>query len=151
MAWKSWQVPDNFRYFIFFILVLNVSGLREEKVVEAHGSFSSASCIQCKTVYSMEKLREEIMTDRDPTCPKCGSPVKLTAIFFSRLMVILQVKPNIVFFGEQLPQRFFDEAEIECLFSDLLICIGTSLEVYPFAGDQLWSRRAIGRFLSKLS
>ena len=146
MAWKSWQVPDNFRYFIFFFLVLNVSGLREEKVVEAHGSFSSASCIQCKAVYSMEKLREEIMTDRDPTCPKCGSPVKLTAIFFSRLMVILQVKPNIVFFGEQLPQRFFDEAEIECLFSDLLICMGTSLEVYPFAGDQLWSRRAIERF-----
>ena len=79
------------------------------------------------------------MTDRDPTCPKCGSPVKLTAIFFSRLIVILQVKPNIVFFGEQLPQRFFDEAEIECLFSDLLICMGTSLEVYPFAGDQFGS------------
>ena len=79
------------------------------------------------------------MTDRDPTCPKCGSPVKLLQSFSQDFSVILQVKPNIVFFGEQLPQRFFDEAEIECLFSDLLICMGTSLEVYPFAGDQFGS------------
>ena len=89
-------------------------------MVEAHGSFSSASCVKCKAVFSMEKLREEIMSNRDPKCPKCGN----------------WVKPNIVFFGEQLPQRFFDEAEIDCNFSDLLICMGTSLEVYPFAGDQ---------------
>ena len=122
MAWKSWQVPHSTRYLMF--LTVRVSGLREDKVVEAHGSFSSASCVQCKTVYSMEKLREDIMADRDPKCPKCGN----------------WVKPNIVFFGEQLPQRFFDEAEIDCLFSDLLICMGTSLEVYPFAGDQFGFR-----------
>ena len=103
------------------MFVLDFSGLRAEKVVEAHGSFSSASCVECKTNFCMEKLREAIMADRDPKCPKCGN----------------WVKPNIVFFGEQLPQRFFDEAEIDCLFSDLLICMGTSLEVYPFAGDQL--------------
>lgn len=58
------------------------------------------------------------MMDEDPVCPHCGG----------------WVKPNIVFFGEQLPQRFFDEAEMDCTFCDLLICIGTSLEVYPFAG-----------------
>ena len=46
------------------------------------------------------------------------------------------MKPDIVFFGEALPKRFFDEAEIDCEFADLLICIGTSLEVYPFAGNQ---------------
>ena len=94
------------------------AGLREEKVVEAHGTFSSAGCVQCQTEYSLERLREEIMADTDPVCPQCGG----------------WVKPNIVFFGEQLPSRFFDEAEIDCLFSDLMICIGTSLEVYPFAG-----------------
>ena len=98
-----------------------LAGLRDEKVVEAHGTFSSASCVHCKTEYSIERLREEIMADQDPKCPKCGN----------------WVKPNIVFFGEQLPRRFFDEAEIDCLFSDLMICIGTSLEVYPFAGTSL--------------
>jgi hypothetical protein len=44
------------------------------------------------------------------------------------------VKPDIVFFGENLPTKFFEEAEISCLFADMLICAGTSLEVYPFAG-----------------
>ena len=61
------------------------------------------------------------MMDEDPVCPACGG----------------WVKPNIVFFGEQLPQRFFDEAEEDCTFCDLLICIGTSLEVYPFAGTNV--------------
>ena len=53
------------------------------------------------------------MVDKDTVCPKCGG----------------WVKPNIVFFGEQLPKRFFDEAEMDCTFCDLLVCIGTSLEV----------------------
>ena len=61
------------------------------------------------------------MMDKDAVCPHCGG----------------WVKPNIVFFGEQLPQRFFDEAEEDCTFCDLLICIGTSLEVYPFAGTNV--------------
>ena len=38
------------------------------------------------------------------------------------------VKPDIVFFGEMLPERFAMHQE-DCLFSDYLICIGTSLEV----------------------
>ena len=71
----------------------------------------------------MESLREQIMDDKDPVCPHCYD----------------WVKPDIVFFGEQLPRRFFDEAEIDCLFSDLMICIGTSLEVYPFAGTVYYS------------
>ena len=94
------------------------AGLRDDKIVEAHGTFSAAACSNCKAPYDTEMLRDKIMMDEDPVCPHCGG----------------WVKPNIVFFGEQLPQRFFDEAEMDCTFSDLLICIGTSLEVYPFAG-----------------
>ena len=95
-----------------------LAGLREEKLVEAHGTFSAAACSNCKAPYDIEKLRDKIMMDEDPVCPHCGG----------------WVKPNIVFFGEQLPKRFFDEAEMDCTFCDLLICLGTSLEVYPFAG-----------------
>lgn len=95
-----------------------LAGLRDDKIVEAHGTFSAAACSNCKAPYDVEKLRDKIMMDEDPVCPHCGG----------------WVKPNIVFFGEQLPQRFFDEAEMDCTFCDLLICIGTSLEVYPFAG-----------------
>ena len=43
------------------------------------------------------------------------------------------IKPDIVFFGENLPTRFFDLQDADSEVADLLICIGTSLEVYPFA------------------
>ena len=43
------------------------------------------------------------------------------------------MKPDIVFFGENLPPRYFQLQEIDTDQADLLVCIGTSLEVYPFA------------------
>lgn len=53
-----------------------------------------------------------------PKCEKCKSTVK----------------PDIVFFGERLPQRFFELADEDFEECDLLIIIGTSLTVQPFAG-----------------
>ena len=44
------------------------------------------------------------------------------------------VKPDIVFFGEQLPARFFEKAMVDFPKADLLIVMGTSLVVQPFAG-----------------
>lgn len=111
------------------------AGLSQEKVIEAHGTFTSAACTSCQKKADIREVKKEIMLDRDPICPSCGG----------------WLKPNIVFFGEALPARlvrtvlnkpmeitclrFFDEAELDCEFSDQLVCIGTSLEVYPFAGN----------------
>jgi NAD-dependent histone deacetylase SIR2 len=53
-----------------------------------------------------------------PRCPKCNAVVK----------------PDVVFFGEALPERFGDMLDVDRGVADLLIVIGTSLEVYPFAG-----------------
>lgn len=44
------------------------------------------------------------------------------------------VKPDIVFFGESLPPRFVNFSRQDCGKADLLIVMGTSLKVYPFAG-----------------
>ena len=95
-----------------------LAGLEDSKVIEAHGTFSSAACSNCGEKYDIDELKEKILLDEDPVCRSCGG----------------WVKPKIVFFGEQLPPRFFDEAELDCEFCDQMICIGTSLEVYPFAG-----------------
>jgi NAD-dependent SIR2 family protein deacetylase len=43
------------------------------------------------------------------------------------------VKPDIVFFGESLPDRFWEAAESDIPAADLLIVMGTSLVVQPFA------------------
>ena len=95
-----------------------LAGVHDKNMVEAHGTFHSAACVLCKEPHPIEDYKKSIYQDIIPTCKACQG----------------FIKPNIVFFGEQLPTRFFDEAEIDCVFCDLLICIGTSLEVYPFAG-----------------
>jgi NAD-dependent SIR2 family protein deacetylase len=121
-----------------------VAGLPEEKIVAAHGGFSTASCISCSQDVSIELVKKTILDDLQvPFCSSCGG----------------FVKPDIVFFGENLPDQFWTFQESDTADTDLLICIGTSLEVYPFAGlaDQvgqnvpriLMNREIVGSFGSR--
>ena len=96
------------------------TGLPEDSLVFAHGSFASASCIECHHTHTREWVKEEVFADRIPKCQKCDKKGL--------------VKPDIVFFGENLPDRFFDLAKQDFPKADLLIVMGTSLTVYPFAG-----------------
>eukprot|EP01101_Sappina_pedata_P013041 TRINITY_DN934_c0_g1_i2.p2 TRINITY_DN934_c0_g1~~TRINITY_DN934_c0_g1_i2.p2 ORF type:complete len:171 (+),score=37.15 TRINITY_DN934_c0_g1_i2:710-1222(+) len=66
--------------------------------------------------YSADYIKETVFADEIPTCT-CGG----------------FVKPDIVFFGEGLPRRFFQCMKSDFDGCDLLIVIGTSLKVYPFA------------------
>ncbi|XP_015358573.1 NAD-dependent protein deacetylase sirtuin-3, mitochondrial [Marmota marmota marmota] len=73
----------------------------------------------CRVVSFGQNLRcfqADVMADRVPCCPVC------TGI----------VKPDIVFFGEPLPQRFLLHV-VDFPMADLLLILGTSLEVEPFA------------------
>ncbi|XP_062973101.1 NAD-dependent protein deacetylase sirtuin-3, mitochondrial [Elgaria multicarinata webbii] len=93
-----------------------VAGIPPDKLVEAHGTFASATCTVCRRSYPGEDFRVDVMADKIPKCPVC------TGI----------VKPDIVFFGEELPHRFFLHVT-DFPMADLLFVIGTSLEVEPFA------------------
>ena len=66
----------------------------------------------------MVEVKARISAEETPYCTSCAG----------------YVKPDIVFFGENLPLRFFELQESDTGACDCLICIGTSLEVYPFAG-----------------
>ena len=44
------------------------------------------------------------------------------------------MKPDVVLFGELLPEAEIAEAQRLCEAADLLLCVGSSLEVYPVAG-----------------
>ncbi|XP_039767284.1 NAD-dependent protein deacetylase sirtuin-3, mitochondrial isoform X1 [Ornithorhynchus anatinus] len=92
------------------------AGIPPSKLVEAHGTFASATCTVCLREYPGEDFRGDVMEGRIPRCPVCTGVVK----------------PDIVFFGEQLPQRFFLHVA-DFPLADLLLVIGTSLEVEPFA------------------
>ncbi|CAI9546633.1 unnamed protein product [Staurois parvus] len=93
-----------------------VAGIPVDKLVEAHGSFSSATCTMCLKEYPGKAFRDAVLESQVPRCSACGG----------------LIKPDIIFFGEQLPARFFLHLT-DFPRADLLIVMGTSLEVEPFA------------------
>ncbi|XP_023616301.1 NAD-dependent protein deacetylase sirtuin-2 isoform X3 [Myotis lucifugus] len=96
-----------------------VAGLEPEDLVEAHGTFYTSHCISplCRKEYTLSWMKEKIFSEVTPKCENCQSVVK----------------PDIVFFGENLPARFFSCIQADFLNVDLLIIMGTSLQVQPFA------------------
>jgi NAD+-dependent protein deacetylase SIR2 len=92
------------------------AGVPDQMIIEAHGSFATQRCIDCETEYPDSKMRECIKAKIVPTCDTCEG----------------LVKPDIVFFGESLPKKFF-EARNAPAEADLVIVMGTSLTVMPFA------------------
>lgn len=101
-------------------------GLRDEKVVYAHGSFNKSHCLNCNHEYDFEFMKNFMSEERNeiviPRCKKCN--VKPTNI----------IKPDIVFYGQRLPTIFFERLEEDFPQCDLLLVMGTSLVVQPFAG-----------------
>ncbi|TID22473.1 NAD-dependent histone deacetylase SIR2 like protein [Venturia nashicola] len=92
------------------------AGVPGEKVIEAHGSFATSRCIDCKVPYSNDELLAHIEKMAIPRCDSCKG----------------LVKPDIVFFGEALPAAFFAARDLP-READLVIVLGSSLSVAPFS------------------
>jgi NAD-dependent histone deacetylase SIR2 len=94
------------------------AGLPGKFTVEAHGSFATQRCIDCKLEYPDDEMLEKVQKKEIPRCKNksCNG----------------LVKPDIVFFGEQLPAEFFANRTLPGE-ADLCIVMGTSLTVQPFA------------------
>lgn len=92
------------------------AGVPGEKIIEAHGSFATQRCIDCKTPFPDEQMQPIVHKHEVPYCPECQG----------------LVKPDIVFFGEALPEDFFTNRSLPAE-ADLCIVMGTSLSVQPFA------------------
>ena len=95
----------------------------DECIIEAHGSFAEAECLRCHASYGADEIKPRIMRSEVVRCEREACQGRAEAL----------IKPKIVFFGEGLPEKFFRRASdvAEC---DLLIVLGTSLTVHPFAG-----------------
>jgi NAD-dependent deacetylase len=87
------------------------------RVVEVHGSIATSSCTSCRASYPIESVGELFGEDGVATCAVC----------------VGKVKPDVVLFGELLPEAAMAEAQRLCSEADLLICVGSSLEVHPVA------------------
>jgi NAD-dependent deacetylase len=104
------------------------AGTRE--LVEVHGSIVSCSCPDCGGSVSLAQARQRLAADADgvPRCTSCDGPIK----------------PDVVLFGEMLPAAALLRARRMCERADLLLCIGSSLEVHPVAGLPLLTHEAGG-------
>ena len=101
----------------------NLAGLPAHMTVAAHGNFDRCSCIATGAAVPVEEVRAAIAHGKHGPEGWLAMAERHGGL----------VKPDIVFFGEQLPERFFELAESDFRQCDLLIILGTSLKVQPFA------------------
>jgi NAD-dependent deacetylase len=103
------------------------AGTRE--LVEVHGTIATSSCLDCGAAFELEEARARLSADGAvPRCD-CGRPLK----------------PDVVLFGELLPVAAMERATVLAAGADLLLCVGSSLEVHPVAGLPALTLRAGGR------
>ncbi|KAM5446087.1 Sir2 histone deacetylase Hst2 [Microsporum audouinii] len=109
------------------------AGVPGDMIIEAHGSFATHSCIDCKASYPDDLMAKAIASSDIPSCTECKG----------------LVKPDIVFFGEALPENFFANRDVPAQ-ADLCIVMGTSLSVQPFASLPSLCREETPRVLVNL-
>ena len=101
-----------------------------ERLIEVHGSIEWSVCLECRGRQPIERVVELLAAaDGAPECPACIAPLK----------------PDVVLFGELLPERALAEAHALAADADLMLCVGSSLEVYPVAGLPAVTSGAGGR------
>jgi NAD-dependent deacetylase len=106
------------------VITQNVDQLHREagtaELVEVHGNVATCSCLTCAERVSTEEARARLARDAEgvPRCSTCEAPLK----------------PDVVLFGEFLPPVALERAQELCAGAELLLCIGSSLEVHPVAG-----------------
>jgi NAD-dependent deacetylase len=87
------------------------------RIVEVHGSIATSSCVSCGQTYRLEDVAGLFDEEGIAVCPGCAG----------------KVKPDVVLFGELLPEGAMAEAQALCSGAELLLCVGSALEVYPVA------------------
>ncbi len=100
------------------------------ELVEVHGSIATSRCLSCPGEVQLEEVRARLAAASDgvPRCEHCGRPLK----------------PGVVLFGELLDPRALERARELCERADVLLCIGSSLEVHPVASLPELTRAAGG-------
>jgi NAD-dependent deacetylase len=89
-----------------------------ERVIDVHGSIATSSCTFCDATFQLEDVPGLFGEDGVAECEACCG----------------LVKPDVVLFGELLPEAAMAEAQELAEGADLMLCVGSSLEVYPVAG-----------------
>jgi NAD-dependent deacetylase len=152
LAWQSrldhpaWQATPNAghralvdlerRGTLHALVTQNIDGLHQlagnspDRVIEVHGTMRRVMCMSCGWDGPMGDVLERVRTgEEDPPCEACGGILKSATISFGQALV-----PDVI-------ERAMRAAED----ADLLLAVGTSLQVYPIAGAVPLARSAGAR------
>lgn len=104
------------------VLTQNVDGFHtiagSKNVLEMHGNFNYAICMNCGKIYPYQLIQDELNKDHyHPKSPCCGDTLR----------------PSVVLFGDRLPMEYHQFEAEDLMNVDFLLVMGTSLEVYPVA------------------
>ncbi len=89
-----------------------------QNVVEVHGSIETSACRECDASYGLGEVEALFDDDGIAVCSSCGGAVK----------------PDVVLFGEMLPEAAMRQAQELAARAELMLCVGSSLVVHPVAG-----------------
>ncbi len=119
--------------FLHMVVTQNVDGLHlksghsPDRVIELHGTNLQIECVACGAHYEPEPFYEQFeRTHQPPTCPRCCG----------------WCKPATVSFGQELPEGLLDRALEAARKSQVVLAIGSTLEVYPAASVPLAGKSA---------
>ena len=105
------------------VITQNTDGLHQragnKEVIELHGSSHSVVCLDCGVRYPRDQVDRMNRERCPPSCPSCGGQF---------------LKPTVVLFGEALPVGALRDAQALAMAADVVLIVGSSLQVYPAAG-----------------
>ncbi|KAL8736214.1 MAG: hypothetical protein Q9166_000369 [cf. Caloplaca sp. 2 TL-2023] len=135
------------------------AGILPEKLIQCHGSFATATCVECGYRVKSEEIHKDLKAGRVARCDRCIRTLRLKPVGIKRkrstnglstskkkrqsyedstddedydIAVAGVMKPDITFFGEDLPKTFHDRlTQHDKDLVDLVVVIGTSLKVAP--------------------
>lgn len=127
-----------------------LAGIHSNRLIQCHGSFATASCRKCRCTVQGAEIFGDIRSKKIARCKRClqemseaakvpKRPQKRSKLYDAGdsdeeddIPEAGVMKPDITFFGEQLPTNFFNRfTDRDAKEADLVIVIGTSLKVAP--------------------
>lgn len=107
---------------LHLLITQNIDALHQkagsQRVIELHGHLRTLQCLRCRFQDAMDGYLPAFLERGEmPVCQRCGSILK----------------PDVVLFGEPLPEEEILTAQEEALRCDLMLVVGSSLEVMPAA------------------
>jgi NAD-dependent deacetylase len=107
------------------LITQNIDGLHQsagnspERVIEVHGTVHNVVCLQCGWKGPMQETLDRVRAgEEDPPCVRCDG----------------MLKSDTISFGQPLVPQVIRRAMTSALQADLILSVGTSLQVYPIAG-----------------